>query len=460
MSFNQPPTTNHQPPTIMFSILPRKKSVRFVFISAALTAAAIGVAAISVIAGQIGESEFAALGSKVALGLALVIVIYVAPRLLQNINFNSGFSVHVPNAGLLFFALILLVTILSLSSGNNLLYLLMSALLATLFVSWAPSRLNLCRIVVSVRFPNHIFAGESAPFDLTVTNRSRLLPAFSLTVAISEGDPAVSANAIEGATNPTELVYLPIVPARASARARIERGFHKRGVYPISGFIVHSRFPFGFIEQRRRLEAEGEIVVYPAPLPLDEFSHALPLLLGRVESRGKGSGSDLHAIRQYLSSDHRRQIDWKATAKTSQVMVREFTRDDDWRITIVLDARIEKESASTPEFTEKFERGVTLAASLIKHFIRSGFETRMITIPAPDSITGVNDSGFGMGNAHSYKMFYQLARIAPAVETEIEPDPPPASYDNQFQIVIASASRVSHLNGRARPADFINLEEL
>jgi uncharacterized protein (DUF58 family) len=201
-------------------------------------------------------------------------------------------------------------------------------------------------------------------------------------------------------------------------------------------------------------------VVYPAPRPLNEFGQALPPLLGRIESRAKGSGSDLYAIRQYISSDHRRQIDWKATAKTSQVMVREFTRDDDWRVTIEFDARIENESASTPEFAEKFERGVTLAASLISHFIRAGVETRLITITAPDSITGGNDSGFGIGKAHSYKMFYQLARIAPAVETEIEPDPPPASYDNQFQIVIASASRVSHLNGRARPADFINLEEL
>src|SRR5262249_44429527 len=132
-----------------------------------------------------------------------------------------------------------------------------------------------------------------------------------------------ASKAKDGMTVPTELVYLPIIPARASASARIERSFPRRGVYPISGFVVHSRFPFGFIEQRRRLEANGEIVVYPAPLPLDEFAHALPPLLGRVESRAKGSGSDLYAIRQYISSDHRRQIDWKATAKTSQVMVRE-----------------------------------------------------------------------------------------------------------------------------------------
>jgi uncharacterized protein (DUF58 family) len=423
-----------------------------------LTATAIGVALISVIAGHLGEYELASLGSKAALGLALVIVLYVAPRLAQNINFNSGFSVHIPNAGLLFSALILLVTILSLSSGNNLLYLVLSALLATMFVSWAPSRLNLSRIGASVRFPNHIFAGESATFDLTVTNRSRLLPAFSLTVAMSEGGEAAASKAKESANNSTELVYLPIIPARASASARIERGFPKRGVYPITGFIIHSRFPFGFIEQRRRLEAKGEIVVYPAPLPLDEFSHAAPPLIGRVESRAKGSGSDLYAIRRYISSDHRRQIDWKATAKTSQVMVREFTRDDDWRVTVVFDARVEKEAASTPEFAEKFERGVTLTASLISHFIRAGVEMRLITVPAADSMTGGDDSGFGVGSTHSYKMFYQLTRIAPATNADSGCDPSLTQCDDPFLIVIASALKASHSDARA--AEFITFEEL
>jgi len=451
----------------MFSFLPRKKSFRFVFISALLTAAAIGVALISAVAGQVGEYELAALGSKVALGLALVIVIYVVPRLAQNINFNSEFSVHIPNAGLLFFALILLVTILSLSSGNNLLYLVLAALLATMFVSWVTSRLNLNRIKVSVRFPNHIFAGESAPFDLTVTNRNRLLPVFSLTVAMSEQDPAAP-KVKDNPANPTELIYLPVVPAGASARARIERGFPKRGIYPISGFLVHTRFPFGFIEHRRRLEADGEIVVYPAPLPLDDFRQGLPPLLGRVESRAKGSGSDLYAIRQYLSSDHHHHIDWKATAKTAQLMVREFTRDDDWRVTILFDARVEKERASTPEFAEKFERGVTLTASLLSHFLRSGAETRLITVPVTDSmngaapgpITGMDDSGFGMGNSHSYKMFYQLARLAPAPDTDLGREPEWDRSDERFLIVIASGAGASHLNQRARAVEFINFEGL
>lgn len=435
----------------------RKKSFRFALVSGLLTAAAIGLALISIVAGRVGANELASLGSKAALALALLIVIYIAPRLAQNINFNSEFTVHFPNAGLIFFALILLVTILSLSSGNNLLYLVLAALLATMFVSWVASRLNLNRIAVSVRFPNHIFAGESAPFDVAVMNRNWLFPSFSLTVAMSEqgSTPPGKKNADEdqAPANLTELVYAPILPAKAQARARIERSFAKRGVYPINGFVVQTRFPFGFIEQQRRLDADGEIVVYPEPRSLSEFRHALPLLQGRVESRVRGSGSDLYAIRQYLSSDRRRHIDWKATAKTARLMAREFTRDDDWRVTILFDPRVGEEFVSAPEMAEKFERGVTLAASLISHFIREGAETRLIT--------GDNDSGFGLGRAHSYKMFYQLARLAPDTaggsgiwSAKIDPQ------FGQFVIVIASDARSSHWSQRAHPAEFINFEEL
>jgi len=109
-----------------------------------------------------------------------------------------------------------------------------------------------------------------------------------------------------------------------------------------------------------------------------------------------------------------------------------------------------------------------LAASLISHFVRSGAETRLITVPITDSMkgpitgptTGMDDSGFGMGNAHSYKMFYQLARLAPAPGAELRRVSEWARSDERFLIVIASGAGASHLNQRAGSVEFINYEEL
>src|SRR6185369_4701673 len=104
-----------------------------------------------------------------------------------------------------------------------------------------------------------------------------------------------------------------------------------------TGFRLATKFPAGFFKKWRRIDARGELIVYPKPQSLSDFYHSLPMLTGRVESRARGSGDDLYAIRRYQTADHLRNIDWKATAKAQQMMVREHTREDEWRLTIVFD---------------------------------------------------------------------------------------------------------------------------
>lgn len=378
----------------------RKKSFHFVLISGLLTGAAILAAMISAVAEQVGEHDLATLSSKAALGLALIIVLYVIPRLARSVRLeylHSEYSLHLPNSGLVFLAMILLVTVLALTSGNNLLYLVLAVLLATMFVSWGVSRMSISGVTVSVKHPDHIFAGEDVPFEVVVANRKRFLPSFSVITAMSEisGKPAERQIAWLG--------YFPVVPPRTNCKSRVIRVFPHRGRIPVKGIIVASGFPFGFIEQRRFIEFESEHIVYPQPQPLEDFEQALTVIQGRMESHLKGSGSDLYAIRQYLSTDHHHHIDWKATAKTSRLMVREFTRDDDWKVTLAFDNRTPEDVGSNPAYQEKFERAVCLAASLIDYLIRDGAEVRLLTAD--------EDSGYGIGRQHCYALLRQLAPV-------------------------------------------------
>jgi uncharacterized protein (DUF58 family) len=437
----------------MFRLLQQKKSLRFVLISALLTVAAIGAAMISAAATQIGKQELASVGSKAALGLALIIVVYVVPRLARGVRLEylrSDYSIHIPNAGLVFCAVILTVTILALSSGNNLLYLVLAVLLATMFVSWLASRLCLGGLTVSVRFPDHNFVDDAVPFDVTVINRRRFFPAFSLAVAMSEQSSSRHSREL------TELAYFPIVPTGSQARVRIERSFAKRGIFPMRGFVIGTKFPFGFIEQRRFIEAPREIAVYPQLQPLDDFFQHIPLNQGRVESRLKGSGSDLYAIRQYLSSDHHHHINWKATAKTARLMVREFTRDDDWRVTIVFDSQVEGDFTERPDFTDKFERGISFAASLINYFIDEGAEVRLQT--------GDIDSGFGIGRTHCFMLLRQLAPLAPELNENGARETPDKMLfpqaEEQLLVLIGSSLSNLQMSQMAQVAHTVNFEEL
>ena len=68
------------------------------------------------------------------------------------------------------------------NTGNNLLFLVFSLLCSTLFVGGVAARASLRDLIVSARFPDHIFAGEAAPVIVTLRNAKRVLPSFSILV--------------------------------------------------------------------------------------------------------------------------------------------------------------------------------------------------------------------------------------------------------------------------------------
>jgi uncharacterized protein (DUF58 family) len=77
--------------------------------------------------------------------------------------------------------------------------------------------------------------------------------------------------------------------------------------------------------------------VYPRVAPTDQFYEVLPLLSGEMASHFRGRGHELHSLRNYLHTDSARFVDWKVTAKAGRLMVREFAREDERRVMLVLD---------------------------------------------------------------------------------------------------------------------------
>jgi uncharacterized protein (DUF58 family) len=443
----------------MPSLFHDKKFVRFVVVSGLLIAGALGAAFVSAVASRAGDFELASLASKAALALSVGILLYVVPRLARNVRLEflqSRLLLSVTSAGWVFCAFLLVVVLAALSTANNLLYMVLSALLATLVISGVASRLSIGDVGVSLRFPDHIFAAEPTQLEVILANQKRVVPSFSLTVAATDQPTARAArhalrrrevedegrapqqpSANQPAHQQTDpqntslgdLAYFTILPGGARARASVTRSFARRGVYPVRGFVLSTRFPFGFVERQRFIEASGEVVVYPQPQPLDDFYHLLPLSHGQIESQHRGGGSDLYAIRQYLPSDHPRHVDWKATARTARLMVREFTRDDDWRVTVALDAfdlNVSPDLApqDAAKFSDRFERAVTFAASLATHFMAEGAEVRLIV--------GADDSGFGHDSEHRYAMLSRLARVSPQA-SPARPEPRRTVRDEAVQ---------------------------
>jgi len=205
-------------------------------------------------------------------------------------------------------------------------------------------------------------------------------------------------------------VYFPHVAAGQTCRQTVEMQFPRRGVYQQESLGLRTRFPFGFVEKTRRVDSALRTIVYPAVQPVDEIYRDWALVSGELESCLRGRGHDLYAIRAYQNSDSVRHVDWKASAKRNALQVREFTREDQHQVFLVLDPftpAADPAAAGDPDRRgeQAIEKAVSLCASLAWHF----YET--------DAVLGFRTAGHETPPAPAAEVIYdilsQLALVAP-----------------------------------------------
>ncbi len=407
----------------------------------------LATALVSVVARRTDNSGLAAAAAVLSLIIAGLIVIFIVPPLARSARLELGrleLPVELTTGSGIYLILVSVVAFAAWNTGNNLLFLVFSVLVSTLFVGWMSARASLRELTVSARFPDHIFAGEAAPVIVTLRNTKRLLPSFS-TLVEARGPVETVAGVgtkrrrARARFQKRALAYFVYVPHSAAAEQRVEQLFPERGHVLITGFELSTRFPFGFLRRRRRLGARTvDLIVYPKPEAIGDELHLLPMYAGRSASLRRGVGHDLFSLRDYQPQDDLRHIDWKATARARRLTVREFTSEDERRITVILDTRL---TDGTAEAKASVERGVTLAASLTKHFIDERAEVRLMV--------GTERGRFGSGLEHLYECLRRLALAAPQVETseffsevaEIEEASPQASsMAGDFGILLTSSA--------------------
>ena len=395
-------------------------SLTRVILGTVLVLAGLAAALVTVLARRANDSWLAGVAAILSLLIALLLTIFIVPPLARSARVevaNLDFPFEPTSGGGVFLVIIIVVGFAAWNTGNNLLFLVFSLLCSTLFVGWIAARTSLRDLTVSARFPDHIFAAEPAPVIVTLRNTKRLLPSFS--VFVEARGPGNEPAATTGKRRYAKrlLAYFSYVPHHASAEQRVEQLFPKRGHVLIDGFELSTRFPFGFFRRRRRLRARDvDIIVYPKPEVISDELHLLPMFAGRLPSLRRGAGHDLFSMRDYQPQDDLRHIDWKATARSRRLTVREFTSEDERRITIVLDTRLPGEPSE--ELKQRFEKGVVQTASLLKHFIEERTEVRLVL--------GDEVGPFGSGMEQLYRCLKRLALVTaaeggPTESFEIDP---------------------------------------
>ncbi len=399
----------------------------------------LGLSGLTVYVHRTGDARMATILAGLSLVSVLLILIFIVPPLARNAGREAS-QLNLPfeftSGGAIYFVLILVVAFSAWNTGNNLLFLILSFLLAALVVGFFAGSLCLKKMDVRMRFPETIFAGEPTPLLVGVSNRKRLIPAFSVIVEVrgKERERSIAApeldNILPGwlarrfSRAPVvsrTLDHFEYVAAHGQIEARTDHVFPNRGRLLIKNFELSTKFPFGFFRHRRRLPArEAELIVFPKIVELDRTVTDVSAEAGTKTLGKRGAGQDLLALREYRPHDDLRSIDWKATAKTRDLIVREFAADEDKNVTVIFDTWLPTEAASTLSIREKitaeqagktlvaserFEIGASLAASVL---LRLAAECSNFKL-----IVGDHEGDFGMGRQHLYDSLKRLALAEP-----------------------------------------------
>jgi uncharacterized protein (DUF58 family) len=353
-------------------------------------AAALFIALFSAAAAQEGRIGLAAITTVISLGIAGWVAVAIVPALARRTSLRwiaHQIDYRLTRDGVIYLVAVAVVVLAAVNTGNNLLFLILACLLAGILISGVLSRAVLTGINLKFELPEHIFAEQPVLAELELRNEKQAWPSFSLRVI--GGSKEIPAEIL------TRPVFFPFISRMSAARQKVELRFPRRGVYRQDSFGIRTRFPFGFFEKTRRVDSKLEIVVYPRVEPTEQFYEVLPLLTGEMASFFRGRGHELHSLRDYVPTDSARFVDWKVSAKTSRLVVREFSREDERRVMLVLDRSVGPPRAdlgqlAEAEHAERFDRAVSLAACIAWHFheIRSVMQFRTDRFSTPIAPAG------------------------------------------------------------------------
>lgn len=225
-----------------------------------------------------------------------------------------------------------------------------------------PFALGRTAFEVSVELsPRRVTVGERAHGRLIVRNAAddRSLPVrMELPVGLGRADFRIPPLAPDEAHE--ELFYVPTT---------------QRAVIPAGPATSVRGDEIGLLRRVVRWTGVLELFVHPQTIALDTNAAGVLRDLEGVEA---ATVSDLdlafHALRPYEIGDDRRAIHWRTSARTGQLMVRQFRETRRSQLLLVMTTEARRYSSP-----EEFELAVSVLASLAKQAILDGVDITVVT---------------------------------------------------------------------------------
>jgi uncharacterized protein (DUF58 family) len=278
-----------------------------------------------------------------------------------------GRRYHFHSPGLAYAVTTMVLVLGAVNGQNNLLFWLFGLAVAGLLISGILSGGSLMRLDVEREIPSSAGVGDEVVTRYRIRNRSRVFPAFGLTVE--------ELTSVRGGGTPTwagrlsqPRAYALYVPAQGTVVVEARAGALGRGAAELGPIRIWTTFPFGLTKKSKAFRQDATVLIRPRPAPLRPG--AINGLAGRGElgsilRRSRG-GEEFYSLREYTHGDSVRAVAWRSTARLGHAVVREMAARPSRHVWIVLDFG----GGDTPAC----ERAISVAAALCAGAAEAGLE--------------------------------------------------------------------------------------
>jgi len=158
----------------------------------------------------------------------------------------------------------------------------------------------------------------------------------------------------------------------------------RRGVYQVGPALLAHADLLGLYDFEKRAGEPDELVVHPTPEDVPESWARASSLRARQRPRRRfrGEGTEFYGVRAYTAGDDLRRIDWKTTARRSQLAVREYERAEALDCVVALDLSSAHHRGEGDDST--LEMGVKAAASIAAHLLERGSSVGLVAAGIED----------------------------------------------------------------------------
>ena len=268
------------------------------------------------------------------------------------------------------------------NTGNNLLFLVLGLLLASIVVSGILSEQSLQRLRVERHLPASATVGQPALIGLWARNEKPRAASFSLELREKGSD-------LEGRG------FLVVLAAGQAAEVAYRFTPTRRGRHHFAQIEVATKAPFGLFEKSRPIDSAAELIVFPRKVdaPLVE-ARSLAREGERPQDRA-GQGLEVHSLRDHRQGEDARTIHWKSTARAGKLIGVDREQERRRRVCVVLDHRTLSGAA--------LDGAVERAAALVESELDSGSEVAL-------ALCGAGLAA-GSGEAHLHAALTLLALV-------------------------------------------------